>query len=109
MTKNLNPYRFGGMFGTLSIDEKPFLNTFLDFTTYLAYKPTNAFHADCRGVYSCGKIINSSTIHKSHKKWDVIDGSVVNCLKPPVLYVFVLDELLGSKLFCEPEIIHYKN
>ena len=41
-------------------------------------------------------------------KWDNIDGSVVNGLRQPILYSFVLDKLPGYKLFCEPETIHYK-
>ena len=39
---------------------------------------------------------------------DCIDGSVVNGLRQPILYSFVLDKLPGYKVFCEPETIHYK-
>ena len=41
-------------------------------------------------------------------KCEVIDGSVLNGLRQPILYSFVLDKLPGSKVFCEPETIHYK-
>ena len=41
-------------------------------------------------------------------KCDVIDGSVVNGLKRPILYSFVSDKLPGYKVFCETETIHYK-
>ena len=41
-------------------------------------------------------------------KCDVIDGSVVKCLRQPILYSFVLDKLPGYKVFSEPETIHYK-
>ena len=41
-------------------------------------------------------------------KSDVIDGSVVNGLRQPILYSFVLDKKPGYKVFCEPETIHYK-
>ena len=41
-------------------------------------------------------------------KCDCIDGSVVNGLRQPILYSFVLDKLPGYKVFCEPETIHYK-
>ena len=41
-------------------------------------------------------------------KCDVIDGSVVNGLRQPVLYSFVLDKKPGYKVFSEPETIHYK-
>ena len=40
-------------------------------------------------------------------KCDVIDGSVVNGLRQPILYSFVLDKLPEYKVFCEPETIHY--
>ena len=41
-------------------------------------------------------------------KCDCIDGSVVNGLKQPILYSFVLEKLPGYKVFSEPETIHYK-
>ena len=36
------------------------------------------------------------------------DGSVVNGLRQPILYSFVLDKKPGYKVFFEPETIHYK-
>ena len=41
-------------------------------------------------------------------KCDVIDGSVVNGLRQPILYSFILDKKPGYKVFCEPETIHFK-
>ena len=41
-------------------------------------------------------------------KCDVIDGYVVNGLRQPILFSFVLDEPSGYKIFCEPETIQYK-
>ena len=41
-------------------------------------------------------------------KNDVIDGSVVNGLKQPLLYSFVLDNPPGYKVFSEPETIDCK-
>ena len=41
-------------------------------------------------------------------KCDAIDGSVVNCIRQPILFSFVLDKPSGYKVFCEPETIHYK-
>ena len=40
-------------------------------------------------------------------KCDVIDGLVVNGLRQPILYSFVLDKKPGYKVFSEPETIHY--
>ena len=41
-------------------------------------------------------------------KCDAIDGSIVNGVRQPILYSFVLDKPSGYKVFCEPETIHYK-
>ena len=41
-------------------------------------------------------------------KNDVIDGSVLNGVRQPILYSLVLDKLPGYKVFSEPETIHYK-
>ena len=41
-------------------------------------------------------------------KCGVIDGSIVNGLRQPILYSFVLDKKPGYKVFSEPETILYK-
>ena len=41
-------------------------------------------------------------------KCDCIDGSVVNGIREPILFSFVLDKPSGYKVFCEPETIQYK-
>ena len=41
-------------------------------------------------------------------KCDVIDGSVLNGVRKALHYSFVLDELPGYKVLCEPETIHCK-
>ena len=41
-------------------------------------------------------------------KSNAIDGSVVNGIRQPILYSFVLDKKPGYKVFSEPETIHYK-
>ena len=41
-------------------------------------------------------------------KADVIDGSVVDGVRQPIIYSFVLDKPSGYKILCEPEAIHYK-
>ena len=41
-------------------------------------------------------------------KTDVIDGCIVNGVREPILFSFVLDKPAGDKVFCEPEAIHYK-
>ena len=41
-------------------------------------------------------------------KADVINDSVVNGLRQPIVYSFVLDKQSGSKVFCQLEKVHYK-
>ena len=38
----------------------------------------------------------------------VIDGSVINGSRQPILYSFVLDKKPGYTVFSEPETAHYK-
>ena len=41
-------------------------------------------------------------------KCDAIDGSVVDGVRQPIIYSFVLDKPSGYKVFAEPETILYK-
>ena len=81
-------------------DEKSFFSTILGFTPGWDYKHYNK--------YISQKIVNLSNTNKIHLKCDVIDGSVVNGLRQPILYSFVIDKKPGYKVFSEPETIHYK-
>jgi len=100
--------RCGATFGTLRFDERSFFNTLLGFTPYWFYKPTNASYSDSPGVYTSDKILNLNTIDKLHLKCDVIDGSVVNGIREPILFSFILDKPSGYKVFCEHETTHHK-
>ena len=84
----------------IRFDEKSFFSTILGFTSGWDYKHYNK--------YISQKIVNLSNTNKIHLKCDVIDGSVVNGLRQPILYGFVLDKKPGYKVFSEPETIHYK-
>ena len=46
------------------------------------------------------KTRNFSTINKVHLKCDVIDGSIQNGLRQPILFSFTLDKPAGYKVFC---------
>ena len=95
--------------GTLRFDKQSFFHTLTGFSPYWDYKPNNSNHVLIPGVYHSDKIIlNSITIDKIHLKCDAIDGSVVNGIRQPILFSFVLDKPSGNKVFCEPETIHYK-
>ena len=82
----------------MRFDEKSFSSTILGLPPYWDYKSNNEYVGQ--------KIINLSTIDKRHLKCDVNDGSVLNGVRQPILYSFVLDKLPGYKVFCEPETIH---
>ena len=84
----------------IRFDEKSFFSTVLGFTPGWDYKHYNK--------YTSQKVVNLGSTNKIHLKCDCIDGSVVNGLRQPILYSFVLDKLPGYKVFSEPETIHYK-
>ena len=84
----------------LRFDEKSFFSTILGFTPGWDYKHYNQ--------YLSQKIVNLSSTNKIHLKCDAIDGFVVNGIRQPILYSFVLDKPAGYKVFSEPETIHYK-
>ena len=84
----------------IRFDEKSFFSTILGFTAGWDYKHYNK--------YISQKIVSLSITNKIHLKCDCIDGSVVNGLRQPILYSFVLDKKPGYKVFSEPETIHYK-
>ena len=84
----------------IRFDEKSFFNTVLGFTPGRGYKHYNKYFSQ--------KILNLGSTNRIHLGCDVIDGSVVNGLRQPILYSFVLDKKPGYKVFSEPETIHYK-
>ena len=84
----------------IRFDEKSFFSIILGFTSGWDYKH---YIEDISQ-----KIVNLSTTNKMHLKCDVIDHSVVNGLREPILFSFVLDKPSGYKVFSEPETIHYK-
>ena len=85
---------------TVRFDEKSFFSTILGFSPGWNYKHYNK--------YISQKIVNLGGTKKIHLKCDCIDGSVVDGVRQPILYSFVLDKLPGYKVFSEPETIHYK-
>ena len=84
----------------MRFDEKSFFSTILGFTSGWDYKHYNQ--------YLSQKIVNLSSTIKIHLKCDVMDSSVVDGVKQPILYSFVLDKPSEYKVFSEPETKHYK-
>ena len=83
----------------IRFDEKSFFSTVLGFTPGWHYKQYNE--------YTSQKIVSLNSTNKLHLKCAFIDGSVVNSLRQPNPFGFVLDKLSGYKVFCEPETLHY--
>ena len=84
----------------IRFDEKSFFSTILGFTSGWDYKHYNKYNSQ--------KIVNLSNTNKIHLKCDVIDWSLQDGIRQPVLFSFVLDKPSGYKVFSEPEPIHYK-
>ena len=84
----------------IRFDEQSFFHTVLGFTPGWDYKHYNE--------YISQKTVNLSKTNKMHLKCDVIDGSIVDGLRQPILFSFVPDKPSGYKVFCQPETIHYK-
>ena len=81
--------------GTLRFEERSFFHTLLGFEPFWDYKPSNSFRFGIPNVFFSDKFFYLSTTNKINLKCDVIDGSVVNGLRQPILYSFVLDKLPG--------------
>ena len=89
-------------YGIIAIrfDEKSFFTSILAFIPGWDYK----FYKK----HTSQKIVNLGGTNKKNLKCDVIDGSVLDGVRQPILYSFVLDKLPGYKVFSEPKTIHYK-
>ena len=75
----------------IRFDEKSFFSTVLGFTPGWDYKHYNK--------YTSQKVINLGSTNKIHLKGYCIDGSVLNGIRQPILFSFVLDKLPGYKGF----------
>ena len=76
----------------IRFDENLFFSIILDFTSCSDYKHYIE--------YTSQKIVNSGSTNKIHLKCDVIDDSVVNGSRRPILFSFVLEKKPGYKLLC---------
>ena len=84
----------------IRFNEKSFFSTILGFTAGWDYKHYKK--------YVSQKVVNLGSTNKIHLHCDFIDGSVVNGIRHPISFNFVLDKKPGYKVFSEPETIHYK-
>ena len=60
------------------------------------------------GSYKSERPINITGIDKVHLKCNVVDGSIVNGVREPILYSFALDQPPGHKIYKEPKVKLFK-
>ena len=68
-------------------NEKSFFNTLLGFTPYWEYKPTNVIPTDSPGVYTSETKLTLFTKDRIPLNGFVTDGSVVNGIREPKLFI----------------------
>ena len=80
----------------LRCDKKSFFKTKLGFKAYWLYTNySREYHSEKKRILGI--------IHEIYLKGVRIDGSVLNGVRQPILYSFVLHKPPGYKIFCEPE------
>ena len=95
---------------TLIFTNKSFFYTILGFTQS-HQGPLNdieGFYQILPGSYKSDRPINFTGIDKVHLKCDVVDGSIVNGVREPILYSFALDQPPGHKIYKEPKVKLFK-
>ena len=95
---------------TLIFTEKSFFYTILGFTQSRSYPldDIDGFYRLIAGSYKSNRPINFSGIDKIHLKCDCTRGSIVNCIREPILYSFALSSPPGHKINKEPRIKLFK-
>ena len=98
---------------TLNFTEKSFFYTILGFTRSRSYPldDKDGFYQLIAGLYESDKPINITGIDKIHLKCDciIINGSIVNGVREPILYSFALTSPPGHKIYKQPRIKLFKN
>ena len=95
---------------TLIFTNKSFFYTILGFTQSHSYPldDLEGFYQLIAGSYKSDKPINITGIDKVHLKCNVVDGSIVNGIREPILYSFALDQPPGHKIYKEPKVKLFK-
>ena len=95
---------------TLIFTKKSFFYTILGFTQSRSYplEDIEGFYQLIAGSYKSDKPINITGIDKVHLKCNVVDGSIVNGIREPILYSFTLDQPPGHKIYKEPKVKLFK-
>ena len=95
---------------TLIFTNKSFFYTILGFTQSRQgpLDDIQGFYQIIPGSYKSDKPINITGIDKVHLKCDVVDGSIVNGVREPILNSFALDQPPGHKIYKEPKVKLFK-
>ena len=95
---------------TLIFTNKSCFCTILGFTQSHSYPldDIEGFYQLIPGSYKSDKPINITGIDKVHLKCNVVDGSIVNGVREPILYSFALDQPPDHKTFKEPKVKLFK-
>ena len=95
---------------TLIFTEKFFFYRILGFTQSTSYPldDIDGFYQLIAGSYKSDRPINITGIDKLHLKCDCIQGSIVNGIREPILYLFALSSPPGHKIYKEPRVTLFK-
>ena len=91
---------------TLLFTNKSFFYTILGFTQSHSHPldDIDGFYQLIAGAYKSDKRIDITGIDKVHLKCNVVDGSIVNGVRKPILYSFALDQPPNRKIYKEPKV-----
>ena len=95
---------------TLIFTEKSFFYSILGFTQSRSYPldDIDGFYQLIAGSYKSDRPINITGIDKIHLKCDCILGTIINGIREPILYSFVLSSPPGHKIYEESRIKHFR-
>ena len=91
---------------TVIFTNESFFYTILGFTQSHSY--IDGFYQLIAGSYKSDKPIDLTGIDKVHLKCNVVDGSIVNGVREPILYSFALDQPPGHKIKKDPKVKFFK-
>ena len=91
---------------TLIFINKSFFYTILGFIQSHSYPldDIEGFYQLIPGSYKSDKPVNITGIDKVRLKCNVVDGSIVNGVREPIVYSFALDQPPGHKIYKEPKV-----
>ena len=94
----------------LIFTNKSFFYTILGFTQSHSdpLDDIDGFFQLIAGSYKSDKPINITGSDEVHLKCNVVDGSILNGVREPILYSFAVDQPPGHKIYKEPKVKLFK-